>query len=97
MARLELTWSVHRAEQPLLEGDFHVAVYRRRDGIVETRWMDATMASILDLWILGELPAIEAVRVALAARSREPTTEIVDQMSELLAQLLERGGMLGSR
>jgi hypothetical protein len=65
--------------------------------VVETRWMDDTLAAILDRWIEGQLSAIDGVRAALASLGREPTPEIVDAMSGLLAELLERGGVLGSR
>jgi hypothetical protein len=97
MQRLELTHSVHRVDRPSERGRFHVAVFRRRDHVVETRWMDDTLAAILDRWIEGQLSAIEGVRAALASLGREPTPEIVDAMSGLLAELLERGGVLGSR
>lgn len=101
MQRLELTWSVHRPEQPLTkaenDGTFHVAVYRRRDHVVETRWMNAPLAAILDQWRVGELTAIDGVRAAMSGLGAEPTAEIVDAMSGMLAELLERGGLLGSR
>jgi hypothetical protein len=65
--------------------------------VVETRWMNDALAAILDRWIDGEESAIDAVRAAMSSLGREPTPEIVDAMSGLLAELLERGGMLGSR
>jgi hypothetical protein len=97
LVRLDLGWSVHRADRPPEPGLFHVAVYRRRDGTTETRWMSRALASILDAWIAGELPAIEAVRVALAGLGMQPSPQLVEQMSSMLAELLERGGVLGSR
>lgn len=96
MVRLELDWSVHLVDRPLEKGRFHVAIYRRRDHVVETRWMSDALAAILDQWRLGELSAIEGVRAAMSRLGREPTPEIVDAMSGLLAELLERGGVLGS-
>jgi hypothetical protein len=97
MQRLRLTHSVHLVDRPLSRGSFHVFVYRRRDHVIETRWMNDALAAILDRWIAGEGSAIDAVRAAMSSLGREPTPEIVDAMSGLLAELLERGGMLGSR
>jgi hypothetical protein len=97
MQRLRLTCSVHVVDRPLVRGSFHVFVYRRRDHVVETRWMSDDLAAILDRWIDGEESAIDAVRAALSSLGRGPTPEIVEAMSGLLAELLERGGMLGSR
>lgn len=97
LVRLDLGWSVHRADLPLERGRFFVAVYRRRDATTETRWMSEPLAAILDAWIAGGQPAIEGVRTGLARVGREPTPELVEQMSEMLAQLLERGGIFGSR
>lgn len=97
MQRLELTHSVHKTDAPLTTGRFHVAVFRRRDHVVETRWMNEALAAILDQWRAGELSAIDGVRAAMSGLGREPTPEIVEAMSGLLAELLERGGMLGSR
>jgi len=96
MQRLTLAWSVHLVDQPLSAGSFQVFVYRRRDHVVETRWMSEALAAILERWIEGDLSAIDGVRTAMASQGREPTPEIVDAMSGLLAELLERGGMLGS-
>jgi hypothetical protein len=97
LVRLDLAWSVHRTDRPIEPGRFHVAVYRRRDGTTETRWMSRSLAAILDAWIAGALPAIEGVRAGLASIGTEPTPELVEQMSSMLAELLERGGVLGSR
>ncbi|GAB4213691.1 MAG: hypothetical protein OHK0013_37790 [Sandaracinaceae bacterium] len=97
LVRLDLAWSVHRADRPIEPGTFHVAVYRRRDGTTETRWMNRFLASILDAWMAAEEPAIDGVRSALAGLGAEPTPELVEQMSAMLAELLERGGVLGSR
>lgn len=97
LRRLTLGWSVHRPESPIEQGTFHVVVYRRRDHVVETRWMGAALAAILDQWRAGQLPAIEGVRVGLASVGKEPTPALVEEMSGMLAELLERGGVLGSR
>ncbi len=101
MTRLELAWSVHQSDRPLTQAEagstFHVAVYRRRDHVVETRWMNGPLAAILDQWRVGELTAIDAVRTAMSGLGQEPTADVVDAMSGLLAELLERGGVLGSR
>lgn len=97
MQRLRLTHSVHLVDRPPARGTFHVFVYRRRDHVVETRWMNDTLAAILERWMRGEESAIDGVRAAMTSLGREPTPEIVDAMSGLLAELLERGGMLGSR
>lgn len=97
MIRLELAWSVHRVDRPLERGAFHVAIYRRRDHVVETRWMNAALAAILGQWELGALPAIDGVKAALSGLGRAPTPELVEAMSGMLAELLERGGVLGSR
>lgn len=95
--RFDLGFSVHRPELPLEAGRFHVAVYRRADGIVETRWMDAALAAILDGWLEGDRSAIDVVRSVLAARAEPSPEHVVERMSGLLAELLERGGVLGSR
>jgi len=97
MRRLTLTASVHWPDRPIELGRFHIAVYRRRDHVVETRWMSEALAAILDQWRTGELSAIEGVRVGLASAGKEPTPALVEDMSGMLAELLERGGILGSR
>jgi hypothetical protein len=97
MTRLELAFSVHLADRPVSRGNFHIAVYRRRDHVVETRWMNEELAAILDAWHEGSEPAIEGVRTAMSRLGRAPTPELVESMSGMLAELLERGGVLGSR
>ena len=93
MVRLDLHHSVHLAEEEPREGAFFVAVYRRNDDVVETRWMDRTLASVLDGWMRG-LPALEAVREACALHGETLDGAVVERMSELLSLLVERGGVL---
>jgi hypothetical protein len=74
-----------------------LAVYRRPDLEVETRWSTPTLHALLSGWALGQRPAIETVREVLAAEGRTPTPAFVDEMSAFLAELIERGAILGSR
>lgn len=96
LVRLDVTSSVHQKDRPLEHGAFFLAVYRRPDHRVETRWFSARLAALLDAWIAGDLPAIEAVKSVLAARGEAPTPEFIDEMTSFLTMLLERGAVLGS-
>lgn len=93
MVRLDLHHSVHLAEEEPKEGAFFVAVYRRKDDVVETRWMDRTLASVLDGWMRG-VPALDAVREACALHGEALDGAVVERMSDLLSLLVERGGVL---
>jgi hypothetical protein len=75
----------------------HLAVYRRPDLEIETRWSSPTLHALLSGWAVGDRPAIDVVRSVLAAEGREPTPTFVEEMSGFLAELIERGAILGSR
>jgi hypothetical protein len=74
-----------------------LAVYRRPDLEVEVRWSAPTFHGLLARWSRSEEPAIDSVRAVLAAEGRAPTPAFVDEMSSFLAELLERGALIGSR
>lgn len=74
-----------------------LAVYRRPDLEVETRWSSPTLHALLAGWARGDRPAIDTVREVLASEGRPPTPAFVEEMSAFLAELVERGALLGSR
>jgi hypothetical protein len=74
-----------------------LAVYRRPDLEVEVRWSTPTLHALLARWARSEEPAIDSVRAVLAAEGRAPTPDFVEEMSTFLAELLERGALIGSR
>jgi hypothetical protein len=74
-----------------------LAVYRRPDLEVEVRWSAPTFHALLARWARSEELAIDSVRAVLAAEGRAPTPAFVDEMSAFLAELLERGALVGSR
>lgn len=78
-------------------GRTRLAVYRRLDLEIETRWSSPTMHALIVGWAAGDRPAIDTVRAVLAAEGREPTPAFVEEMSALLSELVERGAILGSR
>lgn len=88
------SWSVHRDE--IAPSTDTVLVYRRRDDVVETRWATGLSGRLLRGWAIGDRPAIEVAREALAAEGRAADAAFVEVMSELGATLLERGAILGS-
>lgn len=92
MVRLNLRHSVHLTEEEPRAGAFFVAVYRRNDHVVETRWMDPTLAAVLDGWMRGAA-ALDALRDACTLHG-EALEAVVERMSELLSLLVERGGVL---
>jgi hypothetical protein len=98
---LSLSFAVHRWKpedpSPPEQGAFAVCVHRRPDHKVETRWLDATGARLVDAWMRAEVTAIEGVRRVLLEEGREADGAFVDAMGSLLAALLESGAILGSR
>lgn len=97
LRRFTTTWSVHTsgddAPQP---GTFHLAVYRRPDHRVETRWMEPLWATLLDDLARGERPAIDSVRAALAEHQRAADAVFVDELTTFLALVVDNGALLGS-
>ncbi len=94
---LETEWNVHRSgdEEPT-RGTFRLAVYRRPDHRVETRWMEPIWASLLADMARAERPAIDSVRVVLAAEGRAADGAFVDELTTFLALLVDNGALLGS-
>lgn len=90
------TWSVHLEGDPE-PGRYFVSVYRRPDHVVETRWTERVPGLLLEAWARGTSSAIDSVRSVLAAEGRSADHAFVERMSELLATLLERGALRGSR
>ncbi len=98
LVTLRTRFAVHRAEPAVPEeGTFRLAVYRRPDHRVETRWMEPIWADLLDAMILGERPAIDCVRDVLRAHGRAADAAFVDEMTTLLSTLATNGALLGSR
>ena len=94
---LTVAWSVHTCgEADPAPGAFRLAVYRRPDHRVETRWMEPIWATLLDDLARGERPAIDSVRAALAAHARAADAAFVDEMSTFVALLVDNGALLGS-
>lgn len=94
---LEVGWSVHTSgDQTPVAGHWRLAVYRRPDHRVETRWMEPIWASLLADLARAEGPAIDSVRAALAAHRRTADAAFVDEMSTFVSLLVDNGALLGS-
>ena len=90
-------WSVHTSADATPEpGEFRLAVYRRPDHRVETRWMDTIWATLLADLARGERPAIDSVRAALTTHGRVADATFVDEMTTFVAVLVDNGALLGS-
>lgn len=97
LVQLRTRWSVHLADAETPEpGAFRLAVYRRPDHQVETRWMEPIWADLLEHLARGDAPAIDAVRAVLAAHGRAADAAFVDEMTTFLAVLVDNGALLGS-
>jgi hypothetical protein len=94
---LSPAWSVHRDEEPPVAGRFFVAVYRRPDHVVETRWNERVPGLLVEGWATADRTAIETVRAVLASEGITADHAFVERMSELATVLLERGALRGSR
>lgn len=94
---LTTEWSVHTSGDDAPErGVFRLAVYRRPDHRVETRWMEPIWASLLADLARGARPAIDSVRGALTEHGRAADATFVDEMTTFLALLVDNGALLGS-
>jgi hypothetical protein len=98
LVTLGVGFAVHRAsETPPAEGAFRLAIYRRPDHRVETRWMEPIWADLLETIAKGERPAIDGVREVLGKHGRAADATFVDEMTSFLSLLIENGALLGSR
>ncbi|MFO0683418.1 MAG: DNA-binding domain-containing protein [Sandaracinus sp.] len=94
---LDTEWNVHvSGEDEPTRGHFHLAIYRRPDHRVETRWMEPMWASLLADLSRAERPAIDSVRVVLGAHGRVADAAFVDELTTFLALLVDNGALLGS-
>lgn len=94
---LETTWSVHTSGDGVPErGTYRIAVYRRPDHRVETRWMEPLWATLLTDLARGERPAIDSVRDALRTHGRAADAGFVDEMTTFVALLVDNGALHGS-
>jgi hypothetical protein len=82
--------------EPPRVGASVVLVHRRDDLLIEARTLDATAAALVHAWMTPDRTALEGVHKVLQAQGRAPDAGFVDQMSTLLAKLLESGALLGS-
>jgi hypothetical protein len=97
LVQLRTRWSVHLADAETPQpGAFRVAVYRRPDHQVETRWMEPIWADLLERLARGDAPAIDSVRAVLAEHGRAADAAFVDEMTTFLTLLVENGALLGS-
>lgn len=93
----ETTWNVHvSGDETPTKGHFHLAVYRRPDHRVETRWMEPIWAALLAELARAERPAIDSVRSVLTAHGRVADATFVDELTTFLALLVDHGALLGS-
>jgi hypothetical protein len=94
---LTTEWSVHTSGEAAPErGIFRLAVYRRPDHRVETRWMEPIWASLIADFARGERPAIESVRAVLREHGRAADAAFVDEMTTFVALLVDNGALHGS-
>jgi hypothetical protein len=93
---LTTEWSVHAADRDPERGEWHLAIYRRPDHLVETRWMAPIWASLLAKLAAADGPAIDAVRATLAQHERVADAAFVDEMTTFVAALIDNGALLGS-
>jgi len=94
---LTTSWSVHTSlEDAPQAGTFHLAVYRRPDHRVETRWMEPIWATLIEALARAEGPAIDAVRATLTQHARAADATFVDELTTFLALLVDNGALLGS-
>ena len=81
-----------------LDEDHRVLVYRRPDEpLIYGYVIDPLGIELYDAWRVPERSFADGVRAVLDARGREPEPTFVDRMASLLAALVERGLILGSR
>jgi hypothetical protein len=99
LVTLTVGFGVHRpsADGPPAPGTFRLAVYRRPDHRVETRWMEPIWADLLDAMAAGAQPAIDCVRAVLKQHGRAADAAFVDEMTTFVSLLVENGALLGSR
>jgi hypothetical protein len=94
---LTTAWSVHTSgDGEPTPGAFHLAVYRRPDHRVETRWMEPIWSTLIADMARGERPAIDSVRAALVAHARAADAAFVDEMTTFVSLLVDNGALLGS-
>ena len=97
LALLTTEWSVHTSGDGEPErGTFQLAVYRRPDHQVETRWMAPIWFTLLTRIARGDEAAIDSVRATLSVHERVADAAFVDEMTTFLAALVDNGAILGS-
>lgn len=94
---LSTAFSVHQPHEAPIASAVRLAVYRRPDHRVETRWMEPIWADLLEALVASDRPAIDCVRRVLAAHQRAADAAFVDEMTTFLSLLVEGGALLGSR
>ncbi len=81
-----------------LDAEHRVLLYRRPDGApVHGYVLDPRAAELYDAWCVPDRSFADGVRAVLAARGAAPDPTFVDSMAGLLAGLVERAIILGSR
>jgi hypothetical protein len=98
LTRLDTRFDVHvSGDAAPKEGAYRLAVYRRPDHRVETRWMEPIWADLLDALARSDRAAIDCVREVLARHGRVADATFVDEMTTFLSLLVTNGALLGSR
>ncbi|MCB9595749.1 MAG: putative DNA-binding domain-containing protein [Sandaracinaceae bacterium] len=86
-----------RRDEPL-EEPHRVLLYRRPDDApIYGYVIDPMGVELYEAWSVPDRSFADGVRAVLAARDREPDPTFVDRMAGLLAALVERSIILGSR
>ncbi|MBX3273500.1 MAG: putative DNA-binding domain-containing protein [Sandaracinaceae bacterium] len=86
-----------RRDEPVAE-PHRVLLYRRpRDARVFGYALDARASALYDAWCVPERTFADGARAVLAARGAAPEPTFVDALAGLLADLVERAIIVGSR
>lgn len=74
-----------------------LCVYRNRDHVTEALRLNPVAHALLEDWMTGERSVAESVRRVTSARGATIDRRFLEKLGALIADLLERGVLLGSR
>jgi hypothetical protein len=96
---LQLAYPVHEesSSKPQSREETWLCVYRNEQHEVVVWKLNALAASLVRAWIPGDQSMTQSVHRVAAEHGTEIGTDFVAKLSEMLADFIERGILLGSR
>ncbi len=97
---LRLSYPVHEAPTPVagyMPQDTPLCVYRDPSHAAVTWTLNPVAADLVEAWAPGLQPVAESVKAVAAARGTIIDAHFIEKLSEMIADFIDRGVLLGSR